>query len=78
MLNQVAEINFWMDLLTKSNTSDEERSEHSQSHPEVDVYSNVYNFGIMLLEIVSGKLIYTEEQGSIVNWVKLKSKFLQL
>ena len=75
MLDQVAEINFWMDLITASNTADKERSEHSQLHPEVSTESNVYNFGIMLLEIISGKLPYTEEQGSIVNWVKPKSKF---
>lgn len=78
MLDQVAEISFWMDLATKSKIADEEQSEHSLLHPEADPESNVYSFGIMLLEIISGKVPYNEEQGSLVNWVKPKSNFLQL
>ncbi|CAI8590997.1 unnamed protein product [Vicia faba] len=30
--------------------------------------TNVYDFGILLLEIISGKLPHSEEQGSLVNW----------
>nr|CAN60298.1 hypothetical protein VITISV_017762 [Vitis vinifera] len=65
---KVAEISFWMDLATKSKIADEEQSEHSLLHPEADPESNVYSFGIMLLEIISGKVPYNEEQGSLVNW----------
>lgn len=65
---KIAEISFWMDLATKSKIADEEQSEHSLLHPEADPESNVYSFGIMLLEIISGKVPYNEEQGSLVNW----------
>lgn len=37
--------------------------------PYKDLESNIYNFGILLLEIISGKLPYSEEQGFLVNWV---------
>ncbi|WJX26797.1 hypothetical protein P8452_15674 [Trifolium repens] len=30
--------------------------------------NNVYDFGILLLEIISGKLPQSEEQGNLVNW----------
>lgn len=33
---------------------------------------NVYDFGILLLEIISGKLPHSEEQGNLVHWVSLK------
>ncbi|CAL0301317.1 unnamed protein product [Lupinus luteus] len=36
--------------------------------PHADPETNVYNFGILLLEIISGKLPQSEEQGNLVNW----------
>ena len=33
-----------------------------------DLDANVYDFGILLLEIISGKLPQSEEHGNIVNW----------
>ncbi|OIW20201.1 hypothetical protein TanjilG_06602 [Lupinus angustifolius] len=36
--------------------------------PHADPETNVYNFGILLLEIISGKLPHSEEQGNLVNW----------
>ncbi|CAL0334726.1 unnamed protein product [Lupinus luteus] len=36
--------------------------------PNADPETNVYNFGVLLLEIISGKLPYSEEQGNLVNW----------
>ncbi|CAK8530723.1 unnamed protein product [Lathyrus sativus] len=43
----------------------------SSKKPEIqraNFYTNVYDFGILLLEIISGKLPQSEEQGSLVNW----------
>lgn len=34
-----------------------------------DPKTNVYDFGELLLEIISGKLPYSEEQGTLVNLV---------
>jgi len=36
---------------------------------EVGPESNVYSFGMLMLEIISGKLQYSEE-GSIADWVR--------
>jgi hypothetical protein len=35
---------------------------------------NVYDFGILLLEIISGKLPQSEEQGNLVHWVSILLK----
>lgn len=48
------------------------KKSESSSRPHADLESNVYDFGILLLEIISGKLRHSEEQGSLVNWVSLK------
>lgn len=44
--------------------------------------TNVYSFGVLMLEIISGKLSDSDEEGSIIKWVKLipktKSIFLKL
>lgn len=52
-----------------SKISRENDSEHSELPPFSDPETNVYSFGIMLLEIISGKLPNEEEQGHLVNWV---------
>ena len=69
VLSQIAEISFWTDAATKSKTSGEDDKEHSELPPFADPETNVYSFGILLLEIISGKLQYSEEQGHLVNWV---------
>lgn len=69
MLSQIAEICFWTDVATKSKTSGEDDKENSELPPFADPETNVYSFGILLLEIISGKLQYSEEQGHLVNWV---------
>lgn len=65
---QLAEIGFWRDITAKSKISDTEESEHPDSHAGPNTEGNVYSFGILLLEIISGKVPYNEEQGSLVNW----------
>lgn len=67
---QFAEVTF-ADIVsppTKTTGGDSKKSDHSR----VDLETNVYNFGVLLLEIISGKLPYSEEQGNLVNWVSLK------
>lgn len=65
---KIAEINIWADLSSKSKISGNEESEHSELPPLADPELNVYCFGILLLETISGKLPYSEEQGPLVNW----------
>ncbi|CAK9148125.1 unnamed protein product [Ilex paraguariensis] len=65
---KIAEISFWKEFLSKSKISGENESEHSELPPLADPETNIYSFGILLLEIISGKLPYSEEQGPPVNW----------
>lgn len=65
-MSQIAEIGFW------SKIKSHEDKEYSELPPSADPETNIYNFGILLLEMISGKLPYSEEQGPLVNWVSLK------
>ncbi|KAI8525702.1 hypothetical protein RHMOL_Rhmol13G0250000 [Rhododendron molle] len=65
---KIAEISFGTGASSKSKISGENDSEHSELPPLSDPETNVYSFGIMLLEIISGKLPNKEEQGPLVNW----------
>ncbi|XVF40320.1 hypothetical protein PTKIN_Ptkin01aG0104100 [Pterospermum kingtungense] len=52
----------------ESKTSGDGESPHSELPPFVDIEVNVYSFGILLLEIISGKLPYSDEQGPLEKW----------
>lgn len=52
----------------RSKTSNDGDREGSTLPPSADPETNIYSFGVLLLEIISGKLPYSEEQGSLVNW----------
>ncbi|KAK8494532.1 hypothetical protein V6N12_034692 [Hibiscus sabdariffa] len=54
--------------LIKSRNSGDDDSEHSTLAHLADPETNVYSFGVLLLEIISGKFVYTEEQGHIEEW----------
>lgn len=66
---QIAEMNFLLGRASKHNNTGDHDTEHSELPPLADPESNVYSFGVLLLEIISGKLPYSEEQGPLVNWV---------
>lgn len=68
VLSQIAEISFWSEAAALSKTSGEVK-QHSELPPYSDPETNVYSFGILLLETISGKLPNSEEQGNLVNWV---------
>lgn len=36
--------------------------------PSIDLESNIYSFGIILLEMITGRLPYSEKEGSIEDW----------
>ncbi|XP_062162449.1 protein MALE DISCOVERER 2-like isoform X1 [Alnus glutinosa] len=65
---KIAEISFGLHGASKSKTSVEDEKENSELPPLSDPETNVYSFGILLLEIISGKLPYSEEQGHLVSW----------
>ncbi|XP_057986176.1 protein MALE DISCOVERER 2 isoform X1 [Hevea brasiliensis] len=70
---KIAEISFLPQDSSKSKSSDDNESAHSTLPHLADVETNVYCFGILLLEIISGKLQYCEEQGSLE---KLTAEYL--
>nr|XP_043611267.1 protein MALE DISCOVERER 2-like isoform X2 [Erigeron canadensis] len=65
---KVAEMGFWRDLISKAKVSVESESEHSTLPPLIDTETNIYCFGILTLEVISGKLPCSDEQGSLVTW----------
>ncbi|XP_039016233.1 protein MALE DISCOVERER 2-like [Hibiscus syriacus] len=54
--------------LIKSKNSGDDDPENSTLALLVDPETNVYSFGLLLLEIISGKFVYTKEQGHIEEW----------
>ncbi|KAL3851395.1 hypothetical protein ACJIZ3_013277 [Penstemon smallii] len=65
---KIGDVGFWAELIAKSKHTGENDSEHSELPPLADVDTNVHSFGILLLEIISGKHIYSEEEGHLTNW----------
>lgn len=65
---KVAEMSFWRDFVSKAKVSAEAESEHSELPPLVDTETNVYCFGMLMVEIISGKLHYSDEQGPLGAW----------
>ncbi|KAL9146218.1 hypothetical protein ABFS82_13G095800 [Erythranthe guttata] len=61
---KIADVSFWAELIAKSKNPSETDSEHS----DVPLETNVRSFGILLIEIISGKLACVEGQGKLVNW----------
>ncbi|XP_065877784.1 protein MALE DISCOVERER 2-like isoform X2 [Euphorbia lathyris] len=55
-------------LRPRPKISSDSDSEHSVLPPLADPDTNVYCFGILLLEIISGKLPYSKEQGPLEKW----------
>ncbi|KAL7142605.1 hypothetical protein ABFS83_08G134600 [Erythranthe nasuta] len=65
---KIADMSFWAELVAKSKNHTENDSETNELPPLADVETNVHSFGMLLLEIISGKLSYSEEKGHIMNW----------
>ncbi|CAN4123687.1 unnamed protein product [Withania somnifera] len=64
---KITEIGFWSELIAKSKYWRDDL-ENSELPALADPETNIYNFGILLLEIISGKSPYSEEQGCLLNW----------
>ncbi|XP_027105541.1 protein MALE DISCOVERER 2 isoform X3 [Coffea arabica] len=62
---KIADIAFWDEFVKKSAEHEGQQLEYPLLEDEE---SDVYNFGLLLLEVISGKLPYSEEHGSLLNW----------
>lgn len=65
---KIIEFAFWAECYKKSKVPGEKESEHSELPPTKDPETNVYSFGLVLLEVISGKLVYSEDCGDLLNW----------
>ncbi|KAE9601191.1 hypothetical protein Lal_00023858 [Lupinus albus] len=63
---KIGEMTFGQCLLTPSNKKGDPSK--CELPPHSDPETDVYNFGVLLLEIISGKQPYSEEHGNLVNW----------
>ncbi|KAK7247172.1 hypothetical protein RIF29_42049 [Crotalaria pallida] len=63
---KIAEITFGQYMLTPTNRKG--ASTESELPPHSDPETDVYNFGKLLLEVITGKLQNSEEHGNLVNW----------
>lgn len=68
---KVADLSMWKEFSVAAakrskSVDDSDPSESLLSGPG----TNVYSFGLLMLEIISGKLPYSEEQGSLLNWAR--------
>ncbi|KAL3643522.1 hypothetical protein CASFOL_014337 [Castilleja foliolosa] len=67
---KISDLGFWLELVHKSKNPAEIESEHSELPPLADVETNIHSFGLLLLEIISGMLLYSEEKGNLANWAE--------
>ncbi|XP_014517513.1 protein MALE DISCOVERER 1 [Vigna radiata var. radiata] len=62
---KVAEVTF-KQIVSPESVGDSNKSDDGPSQENIE--TNVYKFGELLLEIISGKLPYSEEHGNLVDW----------
>ncbi|CAD5189700.1 unnamed protein product [Musa acuminata subsp. malaccensis] len=65
---KIADVSVWKEIVSEGKTNGDDDLDPSESL-SADPAGNVYSFGILLLEIVSGKVPYSEEQDSLLNSV---------
>lgn len=75
---QLVDFESWKSILSRS-----EKNSHnigsqgaicvlpnSLEERNLDVQGNVYSFGVLLLEIISGRPPYCKDKGNLVDWVR--------
>ncbi|KAJ0080642.1 hypothetical protein Patl1_10500 [Pistacia atlantica] len=65
---KVAETSFSSQSVLQSKVSSEMSIGKSELPPLADPETNIYSFGILLLELISGRLPYSDEHGPIEQW----------
>ncbi|XP_071736141.1 protein MALE DISCOVERER 2-like [Rutidosis leptorrhynchoides] len=73
---KVGDLSFWREFYPKAKTSGLNGSVHSTQPTLANKEMNVYSFGILLLEIISGKLPVSDKLESLITWAEqfLKDK----
>ena len=69
VLYQITEIPFGKKFTSTPKLPEDESSKHSELPPNIDPEINVYSFEILLLEIISGKISFSKDEGHILMWV---------
>ncbi|XP_042513475.1 probable inactive receptor-like protein kinase At3g56050 [Macadamia integrifolia] len=64
---QISDFEFWHEV----GVSKESDATEFQDMPSPDVESNVYSFGVILLEMITGRLPYSVENGTLVGWASI-------
>ncbi|KAJ1688397.1 hypothetical protein LUZ63_019787 [Rhynchospora breviuscula] len=65
---KLVDVSLWKAVASsKPRTSFDEGDDLLERPSDVEPAGNVYSFGILLLEIISGKLPYSPEEGSLIN-----------
>ncbi|KAJ8568867.1 hypothetical protein K7X08_032564 [Anisodus acutangulus] len=64
---KITETDFWSELTVKSKSTSDDL-ENSVLPPLANPETNVYSFGILLIEIISGKSPYSDEKESLLKW----------
>ncbi|KAM5556741.1 putative inactive receptor-like protein kinase [Rosa sericea] len=62
---KVSEVTFWNEIAEAEKQSSGSRLSNAQS---TSLESNVYSFGVILFEIVTGRLPYSVDNGSLEDW----------
>lgn len=76
---QLVDFESWKTILSRSEKSSGSISSEgavcvlssSLERRHLDVQGNIYAFGVLLLEIISGRPPYCKDKGSIVDWVSI-------
>lgn len=66
VVSQVADMDFRKDFISKAKSSADSDSEHFVPPPLIDTETNVYYFGILMFEVISGKLPYSNHQEALI------------
>ncbi|CAI9087263.1 OLC1v1021295C2 [Oldenlandia corymbosa var. corymbosa] len=67
---KIADVAFWANLVRTSKNSGDIDGEQNELPPLDDVDNDVYSFGVLLLETVTGKLPHSDEYGSLLQWAQ--------
>jgi hypothetical protein len=69
LFSQIADTSVWQEVISKEKMpKNDDIIEQNEPIP-ADPAGNVCSFGLLMLEIISGKPLYCEESGSLVNMV---------